>query len=147
MAEEEAKAKEEKSADGKEQEKAVDGTAATGVGSGGGAKVVDVNAEGEKKDDYGEEEKKEKRPPSRREQATAVQDSDEEEDDDEFFECYHPAEKYHLRWLPPGSAFKVAIPLTDRVLQEAALRKYAHIDPAQKAFITFHMVPANPGKQ
>ena len=122
--------------------------------SGGGGVIGNIQSSTQ--EEKGEEEKKDekKRPPSRKQLATATKGSDdddddddaEDKDDDEFFECYHPAEKYHLHWMPPGSAFKIAVPLTDRVLQESALRRYSSIDPAQKAFITFHMVPANPSK-
>jgi len=36
-------------------------------------------------------------------------------------ECYHPIEKYYLQWQPPGSTFKISIPLHDRKLQESVL--------------------------
>ena len=74
----------------------------------------DVEKKEEKDDDIAPV----KRPPSRRDIFdTAKSDSDSEEEEDEMLECYHPCEKYYLQWHPPGSAFKVAVPLNDRSLQ------------------------------
>lgn len=59
-------------------------------------------------------------------------------------ECFHAPEKYFLQWLPPGSAFKISIPLHERVLQESALRRYATMNAFQKSNMIFNLVPVVP---
>jgi len=59
-------------------------------------------------------------------------------------ECFHPSEKYFLQWLPPGSAFKISIPLNDRALQESALRRFSTMNRFQKATMIFNFVPMIP---
>ncbi len=53
-------------------------------------------------------------------------------------EIFHDTDKYCFLWKPPGSDYRVCVPLNSQPLLEEALTRYSTLSPPSKLTVTFH---------
>ena len=56
---------------------------------------------------------------------------------------FHPISDYTIRYQPPGSRFRLIIPLDDPRIQESALIQIAKLDPISRNRLVFFVSPLN----